>query len=299
MSHGDDLDPSGVVWHGYAPRASGAVTALPILDGREVRGYVWFADDPAENAAGTVGVLRGDPAGGNSVVPRAGRLRDAYAEGLSARDAVLGLAGTSDPDPRLGVVQTETASWPSLDALRAAANPPGSTPVPEGRGRGAAARPAMVRPLDSDRDEIDAVLRGEAESTPAVRARIEALDAALAGRPTPDPVVVWLPASAAHLGDPDGLEGRTFEEPTYLRTRFDTKDADFGEAAVVVKLRVPAGVPALWLEHAGGDPAAAGLLLLGRGLRWTASHVVRTAERTVVFGFVAEPAAVPSAGDRD
>jgi hypothetical protein len=57
----------------------------------------------------------------------------------------------------------------------------------------------------------------------------------------------------------------------------------------VVKLRVPAGVPAMWVEHAGGDPAAHGVLLLGRGLSWTPSRVVRAPDRTFVFDFVEGP----------
>lgn len=136
------------------------------------------------------------------------------------------------------------------------------------------------------RREVDAVLRGEASPTSEVAQMIAHLDDALARRPTPDPIVVWVASDAAHVGGFDGVEGRRIAEPTFLQAHFDTPDADYGDTAVVLKLRVPAGVPAAFLEHAGGDPAAPSVLLLGRGLTWTASRAVRMPERTFVFGVV-------------
>ena len=133
--------------------------------------------------------------------------------------------------------------------------------------------------------EVDAVLRGEAATTPEIDAMIANLDHALAGRPTPDPIVVWLPTDAAHLGGLDDLEGRRVMEPTFLQVRFDTPEAQYGDAAVVLKLRGPAGVPAVYLSP--GGEADAGVLLLGRGLTWTATRVVAFPDRTFVFGEIA------------
>jgi hypothetical protein len=53
-----------------------------------------------------------------------------------------------------------------------------------------------------------------------------------------------------------------------------------------VKVRVPAGTPAVFLEHAGGDPGAGSVLLLARGLTWTVSRVIDAGDRVFVFGVV-------------
>jgi hypothetical protein len=129
--------------------------------------------------------------------------------------------------------------------------------------------------------EVDAVLRGEAPPTPEIEQMIANLDGALAGRPTPDPVVVWLASDAQHIGDVDGLAGRRVTEPTFLMTHLDTPESDYGDAPVVLKLRVPAGVPAVFLS---AEPV--GVLMLARGLTWTASRVVSQRGTTFVFGAV-------------
>jgi hypothetical protein len=129
--------------------------------------------------------------------------------------------------------------------------------------------------------EVDAVLRGEAPPTPEIERMIAHLDGALAGRPTPEPVVVWLPSDEQHLGGFDGLARRRIVEPTFLMSHLDTPESDYGDAAVVLKLTVPAGVPAAFLA---AEPV--GVLMLARGLSWTASRVVAQRGTTFVFGAV-------------
>jgi hypothetical protein len=129
--------------------------------------------------------------------------------------------------------------------------------------------------------EVDAVLRGEAPPTPEIEQMIANLDGALAGRPTPDPVVVWFASDEQHLGGFEGLADRLITEPTFLMTHLDTPESDYGDAAVVLKLRVPAGTPAVFLA---AEPV--GVLMLARGLRWKASRVVSQRGTTFVFGAV-------------
>jgi hypothetical protein len=129
--------------------------------------------------------------------------------------------------------------------------------------------------------EVDAVLRGEAPPTPEIERMIATLDSALAGRRAPEPVVVWLPSDAEHLGGLEDLAGRRITEPTFLMTHLETPESDYGDAAVVLRLRVPAGIPAVFLA---AQPA--GVLMLARGLTWTASRVAVKDGRTVVSGDV-------------
>lgn len=129
--------------------------------------------------------------------------------------------------------------------------------------------------------EVDAVLRGESPPTQEIEQMIANLDGALAGRPTKEPLVVWLATDVQHLGGFDDLAGRRITEPTFLMTHLDTPESDYGDAKVVLNLRVPAGVPAVFLA---AEPV--GVLMLARGLNWTASRIVVHDDRTVVFGSV-------------
>lgn len=129
--------------------------------------------------------------------------------------------------------------------------------------------------------EVDAVLRGEAAPTPEIEQMIANLDGALAARPAPEPVVVWLASDEQHLGGFDSLSERRITEPTFLMTHLDTPESDYGDAKVVLKLRIPAGVPAVFLA---AEPV--GVLMLARGLSWTASRVVSQRGTTFVFGAV-------------
>jgi hypothetical protein len=283
MSLHDDLDPRPTAWNGFAPRPKGSVTAYAVRDGDELRGYLWYGDDPEENAAGMIGVLYPGTDGGNAPGPRLALLQSAWDAGVPAKEAVLDLVGSSDTNPRYGRVTEERSTWPDLEALRTAANPPEAmAAIQRERDRQAAAS------TDTGRDAIDEVLRGLRRPTPAIQEQIAALDSALAGKPLTDTVVVWFRREVLPTG-PSGaaaVQGDRIQEPTYLRTRFDTPDADFGDAPVVVKVRVPAGTPAVFLEHAGGDPGAGSVLLLARGLTWTVSRVIDAGDRVFVFGVV-------------
>lgn len=283
MSLHDDLDPRPMVWDGFAPRTKNSVTAFAVRDGEELRGYLWYGDDPEENAAGMIGVLYPGTDGGNAPGPRLALLQSAWEAGVPAKEAVLDLVGSSDTNARFGTVTEERSSWPDLEALRSAANPPEAmAAIQRERERQAAASTAV------DRDAVDDVLRGLRRPTPAVQEWIAALDSALAGKPLPDTVVVWFRREVLPTGPTGGaaVPGDRVHEPTYLRTRFDTPDADFGDSPVVVKVRAPAGTPAVFLEHAGGDPDAGSVLLLARGLTWTVSRVVDAGDRAFVFGVV-------------
>ena len=129
--------------------------------------------------------------------------------------------------------------------------------------------------------EVDAVLRGEAPPTPEIEQMIANLDGALAGRPTPDPVVVWLAYDRQRLAGFDELAGRRITEPTFLMSHLDTPESDYGDVPVVLKLSVPAGVPAVFLA---AEPV--GVLMLARGLSWTVSRVVSQRGTTFVHGTV-------------
>jgi hypothetical protein len=185
--------------------------------------------------------------------------------------------------PHEAGVTEERSSRPDLDALGTAANPPEAVAaIQRERDRQAAAS------TDTGRDAVDDVLRGRRRPTPAIEERIAALDSALAGKSLPDTVVVWFGREVLPIGSSGGaaVRGDRIHEPTYLRTRFDTPDSEYGDAPVVVKVRVPAGTPAVFLAHAGGDPSAGSVLLLARGLTWTVSRVIDAGDRLFVFGVV-------------
>jgi hypothetical protein len=131
----------------------------------------------------------------------------------------------------------------------------------------------------ASREQIDAALRGEARMSARVRRAVEQLDSALAVRPTPTTLVVTLTCSRASLPDPL-VPGVRVTEPAYLDASLVADLTLPPGAEVVVKLEVPPGVPALYLESS--IPGEASTLLLARGLEWEVLRVIHASAPLVV-----------------
>ncbi|MEV5548861.1 putative T7SS-secreted protein [Streptomyces sp. NPDC052309] len=117
--------------------------------------------------------------------------------------------------------------------------------------------------------EINGYLRGEPKyGTPEVLNNIRQIDGALAGRPLPEDVMVVRGTGVRHIDfdDVDDLVGRTISDPGYSSTSlgnhpvpsFEGKDA-------VLRLRVPEGTHATWVEKVSDFGVTERELLLGRG----------------------------------
>ncbi|MET9774229.1 putative T7SS-secreted protein [Streptomyces sp. NPDC006367] len=117
--------------------------------------------------------------------------------------------------------------------------------------------------------EMNGFLRGEAElGTPEVLDNIREVDRALAGNPIPEDVMVVRGSGVGHLDFelPEDLVGRTITDPGYTSSSlgnhpvpsFEGKDA-------ILRLRVPEGTHAAWVEKVSDFGVTERELLLGRG----------------------------------
>ncbi|HEX5569406.1 MAG TPA: ADP-ribosyltransferase, partial [Streptomyces sp.] len=117
--------------------------------------------------------------------------------------------------------------------------------------------------------EMNGFLRGDTNlGTPEVMSNIREVDRALAGNPLREDVMVVRGSGTAHLDfdRPESLVGRTITDPGYTSSSlgnhpvpsFEGKDA-------VLRLRVPEGTPAAWVEKVSDFGVTERELLLGRG----------------------------------
>jgi hypothetical protein len=235
---------------------------------------------------GAVGTALG---GGSGAVARGSRLlgRGAHvAEGADDLSGLRALGRRLDAGlPPPGQLGAETERW-VLDAP--------SDPMAGARGfdskRAAAAwgerhwgevarsLPADVREAveyytSSGYRSINGQLRG-AQDLPWVEHRIALLDEAIARQGVPEDVIVWRGAdSGAFSGHPVGdLAGQTFTEDGYLSTALG--DTEYTTKPVLMKLRVPEGTPALYVDPISSFPGERELLL-GRGMSYQVHNVTR------------------------
>lgn len=276
----------------YAADATGPVAGAAVTDGDQLLGYLWYGEDPNEDAAGMVYRLADDRAG-NASIAWYGRLRERKAAGTPSADAVGGLLGERAEHPSAGAVGRELRRWPSLTALRDEVNPPEEVAESAPARRLTAAESERAAGPRASRAEIDAALRGLAPDDwpPQVRRSVQDLDSALAMRPTPDPLVVLRTTSWAELGaDPSSVADRVVAIPTFLQVRFAAQNTEMPDGEVAMRLRVPVGVPAMYLP--GANPG----LLLGRGLGLRTTRLIESDGRWYLFGELLLPVGTADSG---
>jgi hypothetical protein len=265
MFSDEDQDFGGVVagpLGNYHQGAVGPLRALAVRRAGVVEAYLFHGVGEEKDRAGILARREGgfEPDGAGYW---SDRLRALHAAGMSAVDAIGSLAGASGPEVA-GIVDREYVGFASKDAAKAALEPERFDASDRGR---------------PSRDEIDTALRGDARMTEAVRQSIRELDAALAVRPTSEPVTVTLTRTRASL--PEALAaGTTVHEPTYLAASLLGDRTLPSNADIVVKLVVPQGTPAIY--HPASLPGDGGTLLLARGLHWRVERVIELPSQVVV-----------------
>ncbi|MFE6870239.1 ADP-ribosyltransferase [Kitasatospora sp. NPDC057692] len=120
--------------------------------------------------------------------------------------------------------------------------------------------------------ELNGYLRSGKGETPEVLQHIAEIDRALAGSPTMEPVVVSRGTDLYHIPmDPSLMAGKTFTETAFTSSSLGS--AAFPDKQAILRLRVPEGTPALWVEKVSAYGMGERELLLGRGLNWRADRV--------------------------
>lgn len=268
--------------------AQGPVYAVPIeRDGSPVA-FLFHGSDDEPDAAGLVASMSGDfqPVGSGHWL---GVLAELRAKNVPAAEAIRSLVGATGPESA-GRVGTELTRYDGKHELERLLNPsrPDRSRRAEQTGR------ERERSAAVSRQEIDDALRSDAPLTERVAERIRTLDAVLDAKPTREPIVVSLFPSSSRI--PTSPEpGLTVVEPSYLTSFLASSDETLPAQPVVVKLRVPPGTPALFIEPS--VPGDAGTLLLGRGIHWTIDRVVSSNQSTLITGHVTarSPRSVPVA----
>jgi hypothetical protein len=255
------------------------------LDDLEARGTAYWL---GTIVPGAVGAMLG---GGSGAVARGSRLlgRGAHlaedAEDLAGLRALGRRIDAGLKPPRPGELAAETERW-VLDAP--------SDPMAGARGfnsRRAAAdwgdrhwgevarnlptdvREAVEYYTSSGYRSINGQLRG-AQDLPWVEHKIALLDEAIARQAVPEDVIVWRGADGgAFSGHPvSDLAGRSFTEDGYMSTALG--DTEYVSKPVLMKLRVPEGTPALYVDSISSFPGERELLL-GRGMSYEVHNVSR------------------------
>ncbi|SDC76008.1 putative T7SS-secreted protein [Streptomyces prasinopilosus] len=120
--------------------------------------------------------------------------------------------------------------------------------------------------------EMNGFLRGDPElGTPEVLNNIREVDRALAGNPLPEDVMVVRGSGVNHIDfdDVDDLVGRTVTDPAYTSTSLGNHPVpSFEGKEAVLRLRVPEGTHAAWVERVSDFGVIERELLLGRGMRY-------------------------------
>jgi hypothetical protein len=255
MGPGDDVVPEiegGLPTYPMPTR--GEVLAARIERDGRTAAYLVTGADPEQ---GTVGLVR---AMDQDIRPLSfwfDELDASFRAGRSARDAAVALLGRVGP-AGAGSVDTVFQPAESRAALERELNPQ----FEEFRAR--------RRPVVPTREEIDAVLRGEAENTPAIEQAIAGLDHAVRVRPADRDYagVVWtsrdrLPAEL--------VPGTLIDESAYLTMDLVDDDVVTDADVVLLVLTAPPGTPAMFIEP--DVPGLPGRLLLARGLTWEVTEV--------------------------
>ncbi|MFK3669989.1 hypothetical protein ACI2IX_07430 [Leifsonia aquatica] len=247
----------------YEWRSAEPVLAAPVLRDGHLMGYLVTALDPAQDVlALTLSYEHEDYVNGGSRY-WTGLINSGAEKGVPAADLFRTLLGAKGPDGA-GSVSPTTEQFESTDAVFARLNPDVARRRAQESSRSARAERRVAIPAPT-RDEIDAVLRGQARPTPEIQARIAALDEATHVRTAPEDVLVALAYDPATL--PAGAAvGTVVHEPTFLTSTFLTGQTRI-DAPTTLILRVTKGTPALYTPPGPGE-SGAGVLLLGRGIDW-------------------------------
>ncbi|MER7716784.1 putative T7SS-secreted protein [Streptomyces flaveolus] len=142
--------------------------------------------------------------------------------------------------------------------------------------------------------EMNGFLRGDPElGTPEVLNNIREVDRALAGNPIPEDVMVVRGSGVGHLDFelPEDLVGRTITDPGYTSSSlgnhpvpsFEGKDA-------IMRLRVPEGTHAAWVEKVSDFGVTERELLLGRGTSYKVTRAFTDENGQIqIYGEVLPP----------
>lgn len=251
------------------------IFATPVeLEGETV-GFLFHGSDDEPEAAGLI-IKANHPfrTGGGRYWKQ--RLMDLRAKDVSAADAVKSLLGASGPQG-MGNVGAELVEYSGKRVLEDQMNPKQAARRAEREASPSTRQDAARRPGSGE--SIDAALAGDGEIAGETLARITQLDQALSVHPTPEQVIVTLTAPAARI--PANIQpGDRVYEPSFLRTFLMGLQEPLTGVPVVVRLAVPAGIPAMFQEPTlPGEP---GTLLLGRGIEWEAVRVVELGDQKLV-----------------
>lgn len=133
--------------------------------------------------------------------------------------------------------------------------------------------------------ELNGALRNGPPYPAHLQPHIDNIDAALAGNPLSENVVITRGTGLSHIGmDPQDMVGQTFTEDAYLSTSLGGPAPAFDSKDAVLHLQVPAGTPALWVENVSAFGAGERELLLGRGLQYHVDRVVFEGGQWHVYG---------------
>jgi hypothetical protein len=246
----------------YRASAAGPITYATISRHDRVAGYAWMAPD--EDATDFLACSDIDEAGFEVAVWWVERRREARAQQRSPRDPFEYWTRHA-PDYGMAAGTAEQAE--SLtDLYELAGRSIDTMPPPEVSGQGGEAPPLFLPVSPADYDELEDAFRRQL-SDPEQERQIGLLDQALTAQPVPEDLVVWRNASSESFTLGWQYLPRTVQrDPAYLAVamaRFDELNA----AEVVLQLRVPAGIPAIYCNVLDEQaPLPAPTLLLRRGL---------------------------------
>ncbi|MER7845705.1 putative T7SS-secreted protein [Kitasatospora sp. NPDC096077] len=120
---------------------------------------------------------------------------------------------------------------------------------------------------------INGYLRSGGYISPANMDRISEIDAALAGRPIPETVMVSRGTNLGYIGmSPPQMVGKIFAEDGF--TSASLGESPFSYKDAMLHLKVPEGTPGLWVEKVGEYENGEREILLGRGTNWRVDRVV-------------------------
>src|SRR5690606_9031787 len=130
--------------------------------------------------------------------------------------------------------------------------------------------------------EINGFLRGRPElGTPEVLNNIREIDRALAGNPLREDVMVVRGSGTGHLDydRPGSLVGRTITDPGYTSSSLGNHPvSSFEGKDAVLRLRVPEGTPATWVEKVSDFGVTERELLLGRDTSYRVTRALMDEE---------------------
>ena len=278
-----------VVWAPptYRAAAEGPVRHVAVSRNDRVAGHAWVA--PGEGA--TDFLPRADLEDGDFDVAVwwVERLREAHADQRSPEDAFdLWVRRAAD----YGMTTGEVAEAESLQALYGlvGGTPDGAMPAARDADPGAAAAQQPAATTNGNGAPAAGAAAPRAGDREEIERDIRRLDEAVAAKPVPEDLVVWRNASSTSFQlDWRHLTGTIQREPAFLAvalTRFEELDA----AEVVLHLRVPAGVPAIYLNSLDRHASLpAPTLLLRRGLAVRIHDVRRRGGHWYVQGVILPP----------